>query len=244
MSTVVSKPSPLTTNPLLVGYLSALAANPLRTKMITSGVLSALAEVLAGHFAGVAPTATKTPSTLDEKKRQAKQNPGGLLQAYAAKLGINERALKMFVYGFLVSAPMGHVLTGLLQKAFAGRTSTRDKILQIITSNLTVSVFANCVYLSCMAYINGARGVDNIKRAVKAAFWPVMKITWSTSPITIAIAQNYLPAVVWEPFFTFVRFIMATYFNTIAKKKQMLLARQAKQSQLDADLAKGAATGK
>jgi hypothetical protein len=32
MSTVVAKPSPLTTNPLLVGYLSALAANPLRTK--------------------------------------------------------------------------------------------------------------------------------------------------------------------------------------------------------------------
>lgn len=29
---VVSKPSSLTTNPLLIGYLSALAANPLRTK--------------------------------------------------------------------------------------------------------------------------------------------------------------------------------------------------------------------
>lgn len=212
--------------------------------MLTSGVLSALAEVLAGHIAGVAPTATKTPSSLDEKKRQAKQNPVGLLQAYAAKLGINERALKMFIYGFFISAPMGHVLTGLLQKAFAGRTTTRDKILQIITSNLTVSVFANCVYLTCMAYINGARGVDNIKRAVKAAFWPVMKVTWTTSPITIAVAQNYLPAIIWEPFFTFIRFILSTYFNTIAKKNQMRLARQAKQSQLDADLAKGAAQGK
>ena len=135
------------------------------TRMITSGVLSALAEVLAGHFAGVAPTATKTPATLDEKKRQAQQNPVGLLSAYAAKLGINERALKMFVYGFFISAPMGHVLTGLLQKAFVGRTSTRDKILQIITYNLTVSVFANCVYLTCMAYINGARGAANIQKA-------------------------------------------------------------------------------
>jgi len=211
--------------------------------MITSGVLSALAEVLAGHFAGVAPADTKTPSTLDEKKRAAQQNPKGLLQAYAAKLGLNERALKMAVYGFFVSAPMGHVLTGLLQKAFEGRTTTRDKILQIITSNLTVSVFANTVYLSCMAYINGARGVDNIQRAVKAAFWPVMRITWMTSPVTIAVAQNYLPPVVWEPFFTFIRFIMATYFNTIAKKKQMMLARKAKQTQLDSDLAKGAAKG-
>lgn len=212
--------------------------------MITSGFFSALAEILAGHFAGVAPVATKTPSTLDEKKRASQQNPVGLLCAYAAKLGINERAFKMFIYGFFVSAPMGHVLTGLLQKAFAGRTTTRDKILQIITSNLTVSVFANCVYLTCMAYINGARGVENIKTAVKAAFWPVMRVTWTTSPITIAVAQNYLPAVVWEPFFTFIRFILSTYFNTVAKKKQMKLARQAKQNQLDGDLAKGAAQRK
>ncbi len=71
-----------------------------------------------------------------------------------------------------------------------------------------------------------------------------MRVTWTTSPITIAVAQNYLPAVVWEPFFTFIRFILATYFNTIAKKKQMKLARQAKQTELDGDLAKGAAKGK
>lgn len=210
--------------------------------MITSGVLSALGEVLAGHFAAVAPPTTA--GSVDEKKRDAAHNPVALLQAYAAKLGINERAFKMFLYGTLISAPMGHVLTGLLQRAFAGRTTTRDKILQIITSNLTVSVFANAVYLTCMAYINGARGVENIKRAVKAAFWPVMKVTWSTSPITIAVAQNYLPAVVWEPFFTFIRFILGTYFNTVAKKKQMKLAREAKQLQLDKDLAKGAAQGK
>lgn len=212
--------------------------------MYTSGVLSALAEVLAGKFAGVAPaTSQSTPGTYNEKKRAAQNNPAGLVQTYLAKAGINERALKMFVYGFLVSAPMGHVLTGLLQKAFEGRTTTRDKILQIITSNLTASVIANTVYLACMAYINGARGIENIQKAVKAAFWPVMRITWTTSPITIAIAQNYLPPVVWEPFFTFIRFIMATYFNTIAKKKQMKLARQGN-NLADKDIAKGAAQGK
>lgn len=154
----------------------------------------------------------------------------------------------MFLYGFFISAPMGHVLTGLLQKAFAGRTSTRDKILQIITSNLTVSVFANIVYLSCMAYINGARGIEKIQKAVKATFLPVMKVTWMTSPVMIAVAQNYLPAEVWEPFFTSCRFVLATYFNTVAKKKQMALARaeaaKGKGSTVDKDLAKGAAQGK
>ena len=91
-----------------------------------------------------------------------------------------------------------------------------------------------------MAYINGARGVDRISLAVRANFMKVMRLTWCSSPITIALAQNYLPPEVWgaydksiscvipfvltnsffaEPFFTFVRFILSTWINTMAKKK-------------------------
>jgi hypothetical protein len=44
----------------------------------------------------------------------------------------------MAAYGALVSAPMGHVLIGMLQWVFAGRTSLKAKILQILTSNLVV----------------------------------------------------------------------------------------------------------
>ena len=50
------------------------------------------------------------------------------------------RVPKMATYGALVSAPLGHFLIWLLQKAFSGRTSLRAKILQIIVSNLIVGV--------------------------------------------------------------------------------------------------------
>ena len=49
------------------------------------------------------------------------------------------RVPKMAVYGAFVSAPLGHVMISLLQRVFAGRTSLKAKILQIITSNLIVS---------------------------------------------------------------------------------------------------------
>ncbi len=219
-------------------------------RMITSGVLSALAEVLAGRFAGVAPaSSTRPPAQLNEKKA-AQQQPLRFVTAHLEALGINARVIKMFLYGFAVSAPLGHVMTGALQRAFAGRTTVRDKILQIITSNLTVSVIANIVYLASMAYINGAKGVDRIALAIRANFMKVMRITWLTSPVTIAVAQNYLAPEVWEPFFTSVRFVLSTYINTIAKRKQMELARQeaAKKGKAtgfaDSDLAKGAAQGK
>ena len=45
----------------------------------------------------------------------------------------------MAVYGFLVSAPLSHYLVGALQKAFKGRTTPRDRILQILASNLLIS---------------------------------------------------------------------------------------------------------
>ncbi len=47
----------------------------------------------------------------------------------------------MAVYGAFISAPLGHVLISLLQKVFAGRTSLKAKILQILVSNLIVCSF-------------------------------------------------------------------------------------------------------
>lgn len=44
----------------------------------------------------------------------------------------------MAAYGAFISAPLGHVLISILQKLFAGRTSLRAKILQILVSNLVV----------------------------------------------------------------------------------------------------------
>lgn len=48
------------------------------------------------------------------------------------------RVPKMAVYGAFISAPLGHVLIGILQRIFRGRTSLKAKILQILVSNLIV----------------------------------------------------------------------------------------------------------
>jgi len=51
---------------------------------------------------------------------------------------VSARVPKMAVYGAFISAPLGHVLINILQKLFAGRTSLKAKILQILVSNLIV----------------------------------------------------------------------------------------------------------
>lgn len=93
-------------------YLKQLQSNPLRTKVLTSGTLSGLQELLASWIA-------------HDKNKHGHY--------------FTSRVPKMALYGALVSAPLGHVLISILQRLFAGRTSLKAKILQIITSNLIVS---------------------------------------------------------------------------------------------------------
>lgn len=169
--------------------------------MLTSGALSSLQEVLASYIAG------------DRSRHGSYFTP---------------RVPKMAVYGSLISAPLGHILVTALQKAFAGRTSTRAKVLQILVSNLIVSPIQNTVYLACMAVIAGARTVHQIRATVKAGFLPVMKVAWCTSPIALIIAQKFLPPHAWVPFFNLVAFVVGTYINTSTKKKRIQAIKKKK----------------
>jgi len=182
-------------------YLRELQENPLRTKMLTSGTLSALQEVLASVIAG-------------DRNRHGSY--------------ITPRVPKMAVYGSLISAPLGHMLVTLLQKGFAGKTSTKAKIGQILVSNLIVSPIQNTVYLACMAVIAGARTFHQIRATVKAGFFPVMKVSWITSPLALMFAQKFLPPHAWVPFFNLVSFVIGTYINATTKKKRISAIKKKK----------------
>lgn len=92
-------------------YLKQLQDNPLRTKMLTSGSLAAIQEVLASWIA-------------HDRSKHGHY--------------VSSRVPKMAVYGAFISAPLGHFLISILQRVFKGRTSLRAKILQILFSNLIV----------------------------------------------------------------------------------------------------------
>jgi len=183
----------------LASYLRQLQSNPLRTKMITSGSLSGAQEVLASWIA---------------KDR----NKNGHY--------FTSRVPKMAIYGAFVSAPLGHLLINILQKAFAGRTSAKAKILQILASNLIVAPIQNTIYLSAMAIIAGARTFHQVRATVRAGLLPVMKVSWCTSPLALAFAQKFLPQETWVPFFNIIAFVIGTYINAHTKKKRLAALRK------------------
>jgi len=167
--------------------------------MLTSGTLSALQELLASWLA-------------HDRSRHGHY--------------FSSRIPKMAAYGALISAPMGHILIGFLQWVFAGRTSLKAKILQILASNLVIAPIQNTVYLASMAVIAGARTWHQVRATVRAGFMPVMKVSWITSPLALAFAQKFLPEHTWVPFFNIVAFCIGTYINTHTKKKRIAALRK------------------
>ncbi|GAA5932328.1 hypothetical protein JCM3775_001194 [Rhodotorula graminis] len=210
---------PKTINPLLAAYLQSLATKPMLTKSLTSGSLSVLSEIIAGHVAG------SPPPPLSAKERTG-FFPLDLLKQ-------NHKAIKLGIYGFFVSAPLGHALLAILQRAFAGKTSARAKLMQIIASNLFISPIQQSVYIAAMAIINGATTPQAIINAWKMSIMKILKLSWVVSTLTMIVAQKFLAPELWVPFFTLVGQSVGCVIN-IQVKKRAIAARAKSQAAKDA----------
>jgi hypothetical protein len=77
-----------------------------------------------------------------------------------------------------------------------------------------------------MAIIAGAKTIHNVHATWKAGFMPVMKVSWISSPLCLAFAQQFLPEQTWVPFFNLVAFFLGTYINSVTKKKRLAALRK------------------
>ena len=166
--------------------------NPRSYILISAGVLGFLQEVLARHLAGV-PT------------RKVHSSAGPLEHLFAATK-VNAKAFKMGLFGFLISAPLGHVLVKTMHRMFAGRSGPGAKLGMLATSLLVIAPIQIAVFLTNSAVVEGARTGDAIMRVLKRGFAPVLGVTWITSPTAIIFAQTFLPPEFEIPFFNLVQF--------------------------------------
>jgi hypothetical protein len=192
------------TSRLMQAYVHQLKNHELRTKAITAGVLGFLQEILARHLAG-APSRRLHPSA-------------GPLEHLFAASKINAKAFKMAIFGFLVSAPLGHAMVKTMQRIFAGRTGRSAKLGMLVASLLVIAPIQITVFLANSAVVEGARSKDAILRVVKRGFAPVLGVTWITTPTAVIFAQNFLPPEFEIPFFNLVQFCTGLFFNTAALK--------------------------
>ncbi len=95
----------------------------------TTGVLFFVQEITASHLAGV-------PSPRPTAKSGTTQYD---LEAALSRAKITPRAFALAIYGAFISAPLNHVLVGRLQKMFAGKTTPKDRLLQLLTNSVCIA---------------------------------------------------------------------------------------------------------
>ncbi|ODV98218.1 hypothetical protein PACTADRAFT_48016 [Pachysolen tannophilus NRRL Y-2460] len=213
-------------------YLDALSKNPLLTKSITAFILSCLNEQIASLISG------------DLTSFNLKISADSTIKI---RHPFSERVPLMGFYGFAINAPISHYSYKILNKIFTPPLKTKkEKLLQILTSLLTITPILSTCLVSYIALIslnptplsfkkilliikeNGYKGLKKefsrilitINIALKKSLLSVLKSSWIISPLAILIAQNYLDTEMWVVFFNFVYFVLGTYQNTMVKLKR------------------------
>ncbi|KAG1757717.1 hypothetical protein EDB19DRAFT_1658670 [Suillus lakei] len=147
-----------------------------------------------------------------------------LLARYLTQLSTNPLRTKALTpsrwpcTGFSCLLQWVHLLVGLLQKAFAGKTGLKARLGQLLASNLLIAPINATVFLASMAIINGAKSVDEVIRTVR--------VSWVVSPLSMTIAQQFIPVEMWVPFFNTIQFVVGTFVNIKVKKMKLAAVRK------------------
>jgi peroxisomal membrane protein 2 len=77
-----------------------------------------------------------------------------------------------------------------------------------------------------MAVINGAKSVEEVIHTVKGGFFAVIRVNWIVSPLSMVVAQQFIPVELWVPFFNIIQFALGTLFNIKVKKLRLAAAKE------------------
>ncbi|TPX55018.1 hypothetical protein SeMB42_g00061 [Synchytrium endobioticum] len=183
-------------------YLASLVTRPLLTKGITSGTILATQEFLSSALIG-----------------------------HSARLLV-DRTIQMYLYGLLVAAPLGHVLTTIQQKAFAGKTGLRWLLLQSLSGGLIISPIQNSVCLLYMSICAGRYKPKQLLYALRFGLKPMMLCTWIVNAPTQIIALNLIPLRYWVLWYNVVGFMVGFLVSLRAKSRYMRIKQERLQKEL------------
>lgn len=199
-------------------YLNSLHKNPLLTKCVTAAVLAVLNEVIAS---GVA-REFKVSTVLNVKVKHTLSWKLPIFALFSAGVG----------------APITHYGYQWLNALFKSPLTLRQKIIQIVLSMATLTPLMSTLFVAFVSLVNMTpklrllalgkgdeleRAWTTVKSAWKKSLLSVLKSSWITGPVVIAVCQRFLEPELWVGFNQLCYFVLGTGQNTMLKlrtKKQ------------------------
>lgn len=179
---------------LWAAYLSYLEREPLRTKAVTAGVLSAVSDLLAQRLS--APEASK------------------------ARIDWSSVA-KQVAVGLALRGPVGHYWFAFLDRAFArwDQAALSTAVAKVLVDQAVMSPLFNWLYFYVMGALDG-RTLDQVAAKVRTDFRPLMIANYRVWPLVNLVNFKLVPPQLRVLFGNLVGVLWTAYAIALLSKKK------------------------
>ncbi|XP_075875611.1 peroxisomal membrane protein 2 [Nelusetta ayraudi] len=178
---------------LLQQYLLLLKKYPILTKSVTSGILSALGNLLS--------------QTLEARKKAKHGNPCNEIDAAGAA--------RYAVYGLLITGPVSHYFYQLME-LWIPSTDPYCIVKRLLLDRLFFAPGFLLLFF-CVMNILEAKGWADFERKVKRTYWTALKMNWKVWTPFQFINVNFVPVQFRVLFANMVAFFWYAYLASLRK---------------------------
>lgn len=176
---------------LLKTYLQLLHSRPVLTKAITSGILSALGNLLSQHI---------------EQRRKSKSS---------AKNVDLVALLRFASYGLFFTGPLSHYFYLFLENVIPSSTPMAG-LRRLLLERLIVAPAFLFLFFIVMNFLEG-KDLNSLNKKLKDSYWSALKMNWKVWTPFQFINVNYIPVQFRVLFANMVAFFWYTYLSTTRK---------------------------
>ncbi|KAL6573834.1 Peroxisomal membrane protein pmp22 [Orobanche hederae] len=165
-------------------YLVQLQQHPLRTKMLTAGVLSAVSDIAAQKLSGI--------QKLQLKRLLLKV---GSVDRFCPKVDppLYTQIRYSLIFGAAYLGPFGHYYHILLDKIFKGKKDNKTVGKKVVLEQLTSSPWNNLLFMIYYGFVIEGRPWIHVKSKIKKEYPTVQYAAWTFWPVVGWVNHQYVP---------------------------------------------------
>ncbi|XP_061529290.1 peroxisomal membrane protein 2 [Phycodurus eques] len=178
---------------LLSQYLFLLKKYPILTKSVTSGILSALGNLLSQILEA-------------RKKSQSDASVKGIDTAGAARYAI---------YGLLVTGPLSHYFYQLMEM-WMPTTDPYCVVKRLLLDRLVFAPGFLMIFYLVMNILE-AKGLDDFIKKIRGSYWTALKMNWKVWTPFQFVNVNFVPVEFRVLFANMIALFWYAYLATVRK---------------------------
>lgn len=178
---------------LLQQYLILLKKYPILTKSVTSGILSALGNLLS--------------QTLEAKKKSRQEGAGKEID----KAG----AARYAIFGLLFTGPLSHYFYQLME-VWMPTTDPYCLVKRLLLDRLFFAPAFLLLFYFVMTVLE-AKGWSDFERKMKSSYWTALKMNWKVWTPFQFINVNFVPVQFRVLFANVIAFFWYAYLASVRK---------------------------